>query len=81
MPSSQDGYDPLVKLLLEEHAAEMRRVKLLMDVLLDERFKETTEEDGLDVSGLGCGSNKTLRYNFRKGPRYLIFFHSNWFHL
>ncbi|XP_023329964.1 thioredoxin domain-containing protein 11 [Eurytemora carolleeae] len=60
MRSSLQGYDPHVQLMLEENASEKRKVKMLVEEMHIGGLMEDGEE-ALDVFGLGCRSNKTLR--------------------
>ena len=66
MHNSLQGYDPHVQLMLEENASEKRKVKMLVEEMHIGGLMENGEE-ALDVFGLGCRSNKTLRYFINNG--------------
>ena len=75
MRSSLQGYDPHVQLMLEENASEKRKVKMLVEEMHIGGLMEDGEE-ALDVFGLGCRSNKTLRYFINGLSKIFILFYT-----
>ena len=74
MRSSLQAHDPHVQLMLEENAAEKRKVKMLVEEMHIGGLMEDGEE-ALNVFGLGCSSNKTLRYFINGLPKILVLFY------